>query len=389
MPNLHTNFFLEPLYPANFGKSEFKFVAVSKKGERLVMSHTQGCDLFLKINKTKKNYLIKGDKISRPSQVAILQQALKDYRDLNKIKPINTNIDSKKQKSLIISPHLKSIEYFIDKFKNRKNILLEIGFGSGRHLLYQAKKNPDKIYIGLEIHKPSIEQVLRQCELQNIENILVVDYDARIFLEFLSSNSVEQIFMHFPIPWDKKPHRRVISKKFIDETKRVLRVGGTLEFRTDSNNCFKYSFNEFLTQQKIALCVNKNQNLEINSKYEERWRKEEKDIYDITMINQEDSNKIQNIGVLKFYETVEFCSVKKRFKEVTLRGDGFFAHIEDIFEINKNEGLLRVSFGASQKNEHSYIFIKKNRVVYFPNYILATKDNKKAHELIKGYLWNM
>ena len=388
MPNFHAKEFLEPTYPSVYGKSEFEFVAISNRGERLVMSHTQNSNMLLKINKNKKGYLIKGDKISRPSQVAILQQALKDYRDLSKTKTTNSNIDSKKEKSLKISPYLKSMEYFADEFKSSKNTLVEVGFGSGRHLLHQAKINPDKIVIGLEIHKPSIEQVLKQCELQDIKNILVVDYDARTFLEFLSSNSVNQIFVHFPVPWDKKPHRRVISEKFIDESKRALRVGGTLELRTDSDNYFEYSFGEFIKQQKTELHVNKNRDLEISSKYEDRWKRQEKDIYDITMINQEKSEDILSIGRLKFDENIKFKKVKERFKEVTLRGDGFFAHIEDIYEINEDEGLVRVSFGASQRNEHSYIFIKKDEVTYLPNNVLATKDNEKAHELIKGYLWN-
>ncbi len=388
MPNFHAKEFVEPTYPSKYGKSEFEFVAVSPRGERLIMSHTQDCDMLLKINKNKKGYLIKGDKISRPSQVAILQQALKDYRDLSKTKTTNSNIDSKKQKSLKISPYLKGMDYFADEFKTSKEILVEVGFGSGRHLLYQAKKNPEKIVIGLEIHKPSIEQVLKQCELQAIENILVVDYDARTFLEFLSSNSVDQIFVHFPVPWDKKPHRRVISQRFINESKRALKVGGTLELRTDSDNYFEYSFGEFIKQQKVELHVNKNRDLEISSKYEDRWKRQEKDIYDITMINQEHSDEISSVGRLKFNEHIGFQEIKSRFEEVTLRGDEFFAHIEEIFDISEDEGLIRVSFGASQRNEHSYIFFKKNEITYLPNNVLATKDNEKAHELIKGYLWN-
>ncbi len=388
MPNFHTKEFKEPSYPSLYGKSEFEFVAFSQRGERLVMSHTQNCDMLLKINKNEKGYLIKSDKITRPSQVAILQQALKDYRDLSKTKTINSNIDSKKEKSLKVSPYLKGMEYFADEFKSNKDILVEVGFGSGRHLLHQAKKNPDKIVIGLEIHKPSIEQVLKQCELQGIQNILIVDYDARTFLEFLSSNSVSQIFVHFPVPWDKKPHRRVISERFIDESKRALKFGGTLELRTDSDNYFEYSFSEFIKQKKIELHVNKNRDLEISSKYEDRWKRQEKDIYDITMINQEYSEEISSVGRLKFDKKVDFKEVKNRFKEVTLRGDGFFAHIEEIYEINEDEGFLRVSYGASQRNEHSYVFIKKDDVTYLPNNVLATKDNQKAHELIKEYIWN-
>lgn len=389
MPNFHAKDFIEPVYPASYQKSSFEFVALSNRGDRLVMSHFEDNDLLLQITKNKDSFLIKGDKITRPSQVAILQQVLKDYRDLTKTKPTNSNIDAKKEKTLKVSPFLKTMEYFADSFQTSKNILVEIGFGSGRHLLHQAKKNPDKLVIGLEIHKPSIEQVLKQCELQKIENILVVDYDARTFLEFMSSNSVEQIFVHFPVPWDKKPHRRVISEAFINESKRVLSKGGTLELRTDSDNYFEYSFSEFIRQKKIELHVNKNKDLEISSKYEDRWKRQEKDIYDITMTNQEFSKDIPSIGRLSFDDTIDFKELKNRFEEVTLRGDGFFAHIENIFEINEHEGLIRVSFGASQRNEHNYIYIKKDEVTYLPNNVLATKDNEKAHKLIKEYIWNM
>ena len=389
MPNFHTQNLIEPSYPSSFGESEFEFTALSSKEEKLVMSRTQGCDMLLKINKKAGSYLIKEDKITRPSQVAILQQALRDYRDLSRAEVTNSNINTKKTKSIKISAYLKDMRYFVDEFKNSKDILIEVGFGSGRHLLHQAKKNRDKIVIGLEIHKPSIEQVLKQCELQSIENILVVDHDARVFLEFLGSNSVEKIFVHFPIPWDKKPHRRVISKRFIGESKRVLKLGGSLELRSDSDNYFKYSFGEFIKQSKAELHVKKNQNLEISSKYEDRWRRQAKDIYDIVMINQETSDDIQSIGRLRFDKNLEFYRIQKGFKETTLRGDGFFAHIEEIYEIDKYSGLIRVSFGSNQRGEHCYIFIKKSMVTYLPNNILATKDNEKAHKLIEGYLWSM
>jgi len=31
----------------------------------------------------------------------------------------------------------------------------------------------------------------------------------------LSSNIADRLFVHFPVPWDKKPHRRVISPQFL------------------------------------------------------------------------------------------------------------------------------------------------------------------------------
>ncbi len=382
MPNFHSKTFTEPTLPATFGTTKFKFIAHSRREERLVMCVNEEQRMLLKINANKNGYLIKYDKITRPSQVAILQKTLIDFRDLSKTETTKSNIESSKNRVLKISPYLKDMEYFAQKFETTKDILVEVGFGSGRHLLHQAKKNPNKIVIGLEIHKPSIEQVLKQCQLQSITNILVVDYDARTFLEFLTSNSVGQIFVHFPVPWDNKPHRRVISEEFIEESKRVLKESGTLELRTDSDNYFTYSFCEFIKQKKIELHVNKNRDLEISSKYEDRWKKQEKDIYDITMTNFEISEEAPKIGKLKFDQLINFKEIKKDFEENTLRGDGFFVHIEEIFEINEEEGLIRVSFGASQRNERNYILIKKDEVSYLPDNVLATKDNLKAHELI-------
>lgn len=131
---------------------------------------------------------------------------------------------------------LKNIEFFASDFKENREIRVEIGFGSGRHLLHQAQNNPNVLFIGIEIHKPSIEQVLKQINIQNIKNIYILEYDARLFMELLPSNSVGKIFVHFPVPWDKKPHRRVISAAFVNEAKRVLMAQGTLELRTDSDN---------------------------------------------------------------------------------------------------------------------------------------------------------
>ncbi len=130
---------------------------------------------------------------TRPSQWCFAR-ALQDFKELNKADVAFSNIEFKKLKTNRRYKAVKSIDFFAKEFDNRdKEIWVEIGFGSGRHLLYQAKKHPDKIFIGLEIYKPSLEQVAKQCELQSIENIMLVDYDARIFLEFLDSNSVGQI----------------------------------------------------------------------------------------------------------------------------------------------------------------------------------------------------
>jgi len=378
-----------PNFPAKYGDSEFLYQARCEKDELLIKVRQNSEEFFIQIRAKDSVYLVKADKISRPSQVVFVQQALRDFRDLCQCEVKFSNIEPQKIKQKAKFEVLKDINFFANDFNSNKEIWIEVGFGSGRHLLHQAVKHKDIQFIGLEIHKPSLEQVAKQCELQSIENIYLLDYDARIFLEFLSSNSVGKIFVHFPVPWDKKPHRRVISSEFIGESIRVLKKGGRLELRTDSQKYFDYSLGEFLKLNILSLNIFKNRDLDIRSKYEDRWKKQEKDIFDLTMISEEISEENQKIGMIKFEKTYEFKKIKKNFKKVVKNTEDYFLHVEDIYEINVNEGLVKISFGASSKNERVYVQFLQKKVSYFPDKILATKANHKADNLLNAWLQEM
>lgn len=388
MPNFHTTQLKSPSYPYTYGQSSFVFEAASTRGNRLVMASIGESEpLLIRLNaKSDNSWLVKGDKITRPTEASFLQKVLIDFRDASSAHVTHSNIEPKKFLHVKHSPYLKEIDFFAHGFKAEQEIWIEVGFGSGRHLLHQAKKNPHIQFIGLEIHKPSIAQVLKQCELQSIENILVLDYDARLFMEFLPSNSVGRIFVHFPVPWDKKPHRRVFSSGFVEEALRVLQVNGTLELRTDSQLYFEFAFGVMMNLSKADVHVNKNALLEISSKYEDRWRKMEKDIYDVTLTNEMHSDNIPQMGKLSFNTLIDFTKVRKRFHEESMIKEGFFVHFEELFSINEKSGLIRVSFGANERNEKAYIWIKEDgQASYLPDAILATKSNSAAHNLMKEW----
>ena len=89
-----------------------------------------------------------------------MKNALNAYVNLNEANVLFTNTNNLKFKDEAKNEYLKDINYFVDDFNTDKEIQIEIGFGSGRHLLHQAKTNPDVQFVGLEIHYPSIEQLI-------------------------------------------------------------------------------------------------------------------------------------------------------------------------------------------------------------------------------------
>ena len=215
MPNAHTEKKLFRKLPLKSTKFYYKYIA-SSKYDKLLYVESLNENFFIKIIDKNNHLLFKADKITRPTNVKIIQDAIQDFIQINNLSVLSSNVISKKNHLKKKSIYQKDI-FFYKNYKTKNNCEIEIGFGSGRHLLHIAKKNPNKEFIGIEIHKPSIEQLLKQCKIQDITNISVLDYDARTFMQILSSNSIDKIYIHFPVPWDKKPHRRVISKSFLDE----------------------------------------------------------------------------------------------------------------------------------------------------------------------------
>ncbi|MEJ2526915.1 MAG: tRNA (guanosine(46)-N7)-methyltransferase TrmB [Sulfurovaceae bacterium] len=232
----------------------------------ILMLDCQKCliPLYLLYKKVKNGALLKYDKTTRPLNLTTLKESIELCAKALELDVIESNIENKKEKRspLFASAYYKKIEDFIDFETSFSEVAVEVGFGSGRHILYQAKNNPQKLFIGLEIHTPSASQLLKQIEIQGLKNIFVVNYDARLFLEILPSNICANIYVHFPVPWDKKPHRRVIGEDFINESLRVLKKEGALELRTDSQKYYEYAFEVFSMPSRCRFEVKKKERIQ-------------------------------------------------------------------------------------------------------------------------------
>lgn len=116
---------------------------------------------------------------------------------------------------------------------------LEIGFGNGASLLAMAQANPDNNYLGIEVHRPGVCNVLLQIEKAGIGNIRVICADA---VEVLNHNiadaSLDAVYIFFPDPWHKKRHhkRRLVQAGFVELLHRKLKPGGLLHMATDWEN---------------------------------------------------------------------------------------------------------------------------------------------------------
>ncbi len=119
-----------------------------------------------------------------------------------------------------------------------KDVWLEIGFGSGEHLLWQAERHRDIGFIGCEPFINGMGSLLGAIDERGVRTIRVHDGDAREVLSWLPDRSIGRIFLLFPDPWPKRRQqkRRLLAAETIGEFARVLMPLGELRFASDSGD---------------------------------------------------------------------------------------------------------------------------------------------------------
>jgi len=120
-------------------------------------------------------------------------------------------------------------------FQRRAPLILEIGFGNGESLAAMATETPENDYLGVEVHRPGVGQLLRGLSARNLRNVRVACADANDVLACLPDDSLAAVYLFFPDPWPKKRHhkRRLVQPVFVESVRRKLAPGGLFCFATD------------------------------------------------------------------------------------------------------------------------------------------------------------
>ena len=115
-------------------------------------------------------------------------------------------------------------------------LVVEIGFGMGDSLLEMVSAEPDKDFIGIEVHTPGVGRLINSARLEELPNLRVYLADANdVLKECIQANSVHRLQLYFPDPWHKKKHnkRRIVQPEFIQLIREKLMPEGILHMATD------------------------------------------------------------------------------------------------------------------------------------------------------------
>jgi len=126
--------------------------------------------------------------------------------------------------------------FFANAAGEKKQLVVEIGFGMGTATASIAERNPAINYLGIDVHRPGIGRLLWEIENRGLKNIRVIEGDAVEILErHIKDSSVSAFHVFFPDPWPKKKHhkRRLITRPFTDLLAAKLLPGAYIYMVSD------------------------------------------------------------------------------------------------------------------------------------------------------------
>jgi len=127
-------------------------------------------------------------------------------------------------------------------------IWLEVGFGAGEHLVWQAQAHPHVGLIGAEPYEMGMAKLLTKLEETHLNTVRLYEGDGREIIEALPDASLGRFFLLFPDPWPKTRHhkRRFLQMETLDELARVLKPGAELRFATDDKSYLPYALERLM-----------------------------------------------------------------------------------------------------------------------------------------------
>lgn len=133
-----------------------------------------------------------------------------------------------------------------DVFKNDNPIVLELGCGKGEYSVGLGKQYPNKNFIGCDLKGNRIYIGAKEALELEMNNVAFLRTRIDFITNFFVPEEVDEIWLTFSDPQPKKPNKRLSSPPFIARYRQLLKKGGIVHMKTDSDLLFEY------TQEQIS-----------------------------------------------------------------------------------------------------------------------------------------
>jgi tRNA (guanine-N7-)-methyltransferase len=118
-----------------------------------------------------------------------------------------------------------------------------MGCGKGEYTVGLAARYPERNFVGLDIKGERLHRGSVLAQEQGLTNVGFVRARAETLLEHFGPGELDEIWITFPDPRPRlgDTKRRLTSPRFLELYRQILRPGGLVHLKTDSDTLFDYS----------------------------------------------------------------------------------------------------------------------------------------------------
>ena len=120
-------------------------------------------------------------------------------------------------------------------------IVLELGCGKGEYTLDLARRYPSKCFIGVDIKGARLWKGAKTATLEKMGNVAFLRTRIEFITAFFAPGEVSEIWLTFSDPQMKSENSRLSSPLFLERYRKMLRPGGIVHLKTDSQFLHEYT----------------------------------------------------------------------------------------------------------------------------------------------------
>ncbi len=133
------------------------------------------------------------------------------------------------------------MDWHTEFFHNQNPIILELGCGRGEYTVGMGRLYPQNNYIGVDIKGARMWTGAMEAMRDGLKNVGFLRTNIEFIDQFFSTDEVSEIWLTFSDPQMKKATKRLTSTYFLQRYRRIMKDGGTVHLKTDSNFLFTYT----------------------------------------------------------------------------------------------------------------------------------------------------
>lgn len=148
---------------------------------------------------------------------------------------------------VLVKPEEGLRGHWHEVFGNEAPIYAELGTGKGRFITEMAALYPEINFIGIEAQADVLYYAALKAREKQLTNLRLLVFDVNYIDTLFAAGELNRLYINFCDPWPKNRHakRRLTHHGFLEKYRSILPTGGQLYFKTDNEQLFEFSLNEF------------------------------------------------------------------------------------------------------------------------------------------------